>query len=249
MIIFFMRVQVSEICFHSQFEMGAVLSAAMSVTEGHVQDFTASLFKISCIIWSRNPEAWPSLPGLKMGVRERLQNKKTLCCTFDWWHQTEWVQKQCQYESSELIEVQRAELMMNSDKPEREMLIGLEYQCVICCVLFLLLECQGCCLGLSVLVRKVVHHGQLPFFPLNVAEGAGIIPLVHVYMGESPSARTNWQWSQHCQWDLQGFWSLVQKSCMPGKSLDVLHIHYPLSRSRTAAVTAILFWAPFTWWV
>lgn len=48
--ILFVRDQVSEICFHSQFEMGAVLSAAISVTEGHVQDFTASLFKVSRII-------------------------------------------------------------------------------------------------------------------------------------------------------------------------------------------------------
>lgn len=48
--ILFTRDQVSDICFHLRFEMGAVLSAAISVTEGHVQDFTASLFKVSCII-------------------------------------------------------------------------------------------------------------------------------------------------------------------------------------------------------
>lgn len=45
-----MRDQVSEICFHLQFEMGAVVPAAMSAAEGHGKDFTASLFKISCII-------------------------------------------------------------------------------------------------------------------------------------------------------------------------------------------------------
>ena len=50
MMILFMRDQVSEIYFHSQFKMGIVLSAAMSVAEGHVLDFTASLFKVSCII-------------------------------------------------------------------------------------------------------------------------------------------------------------------------------------------------------
>lgn len=81
---------------------------------------------LSCIIWSINPETWPSLPGLKTGVRERIQNKKTLCYVFDWWqNQTQWVQKQCQYESSELTEAQGAELMMNLDKPKKEMLIGL----------------------------------------------------------------------------------------------------------------------------
>lgn len=50
MMILFMRDQASEICFHSQFEMGAVLSAATSVAEGHVQNFSASLFEVNCII-------------------------------------------------------------------------------------------------------------------------------------------------------------------------------------------------------
>lgn len=72
-----MRDQVSGVCFHSHFGMGTVLSAAMSVAERHVQDFTGSLFEISCIIWSRNTEAWLSLPGLKMCVRERLKNEET----------------------------------------------------------------------------------------------------------------------------------------------------------------------------
>jgi len=48
--ILFMREQVSEICFHSRFEMGSVLSAALSIAEGHAQDFTAGLFKATCII-------------------------------------------------------------------------------------------------------------------------------------------------------------------------------------------------------
>lgn len=55
-----------------------------------------------------------------------------------------------------LIEVQRAELMMNLNKPKKEMLIGLECQCVKRCVPFLLLECQRCCLGLSALVGKII---------------------------------------------------------------------------------------------
>lgn len=50
MMTLFMRDQASEICFHSQCEMGAVLSAATSVAEGHVQNFIASLFEVNCII-------------------------------------------------------------------------------------------------------------------------------------------------------------------------------------------------------
>lgn len=41
---------------------------------------------------------------------------------FDGWHQTGWIEKQCQYE---LIEVQRAELAMSLDKPKKDMFIGL----------------------------------------------------------------------------------------------------------------------------
>lgn len=38
----------------SQSEMDTVLSSAVSVAEGHVQNLTASLFNVNWIIWSRD---------------------------------------------------------------------------------------------------------------------------------------------------------------------------------------------------
>lgn len=145
------------------------------------------------------------------------------------------------------MEVQRAELVMNLNKPKKDTLIGLGCQSDALCAVSVTGMPRMLSGSLFLWERLTIDIAF--FFPLSVAKVAGIISSVPVYLNEPTSAMTNWWWGQECQGGLWCFWSLVQKSCRHRKSPDLLHVHCALRRFFTAAVGAISYWTPFTWLV